>query len=111
MAHVNREGRAGVAAPCPRGGVIGTATISFGQQMPKADARRASEATLARDLFLAPGSSPVVYPAAGCRATTKENGARLAITDNDPAQLDSIAGLVVRDDIGGVLWPFIEPDF
>ena len=47
------------------GGLVKTATISFGQSMPAEAMARAEEATLAADLFLAIGSSLVVYPAAG----------------------------------------------
>src|SRR5919198_230080 len=47
------------------GGHIKTATISFGQAMPEREMRRAEQLTLDCDLFLAVGSSLVVWPAAG----------------------------------------------
>src|SRR4029450_11925194 len=46
------------------GGIVKSATISFGQSMPEGPMRRAQELTLSCDLFLAIGSSLVVYPAA-----------------------------------------------
>src|SRR5262249_35681324 len=47
------------------GGIVKSATISFGQAMPEEAMARAEEAALACDLFLAMGSSLIVYPAAG----------------------------------------------
>jgi NAD-dependent deacetylase len=85
------------------GGVLKSATISFGQAMPEAAMRRAVKATFSCDLFLAVGSSLVVYPAAGLPAAAHENGARLAILNGEPTALDPIADLVVHADIGDVL--------
>jgi NAD-dependent deacetylase len=90
------------------GGFIKTATISFGQAMPDAAMRRARELTLASDLFLAIGSSLVVWPAAGFPLMAKENGAQLAIINREPTEFDEVADLVVREDIGSVLAPFID---
>ena len=87
------------------GGIVKSATISFGQAMPEAEMRRAEEATLACDLFLAIGSSLQVYPAAGFPIIAKRNGARLVILNRDPTDLDEIADLVVNDEIGPTLAP------
>lgn len=88
-------------------GYIKTATVSFGQSMPEAAMRRAEAMTLACDLFLAIGSSLVVWPAAGFPLMAKRNGARLVIVNREPTEFDEIADLVVRQDIGDVLEPFI----
>ena len=94
----------GRAPSCPScGGHIKTATVSFGQSMPESEMRRAEEMTLAADLFIAIGSSLVVWPAAGFPLMAKRNGARLAIINRDPTEFDDIADLVVRFDIGAVL--------
>jgi NAD-dependent deacetylase len=69
--------------------------------------RRAEELTLDCDLFLAIGSSLVVWPAAGFPLLAKRNGARLAIINREPTDFDDMADLVVREDIGTVLSPFI----
>ena len=100
---------AGERAPdCPDcSGHIKTATISFGQAMPVREMRRAEELTLDCDLFLAIGSSLVVWPAAGFPLLAKRNGARLAIINREPTDFDDMADLVVREDIGTVLSPFI----
>jgi NAD-dependent deacetylase len=98
----------GCAPDCPAcGGFIKTATISFGQAMPEAAMRRAQDLALACDLFLAIGSSLVVWPAAGFPLMAKRNGARLIIINREATEFDAIADLVVRQDIGTVLEPFI----
>ena len=89
------------------GGHIKTATISFGQAMPEREMRRAEQLTLDCDLFLAVGSSLVVWPAAGFPLMAKRNGARLAIVNREATDFDEMADLVVRADIGTVLSPFI----
>jgi NAD-dependent deacetylase len=98
----------GVAPDCAEcAGPVKTATISFGQSMPEEPMRRAEQETLAADLFLAIGSSLVVWPAAGFPAMAKRNGARLVILNREPTDFDRIADLVARDDIGDVLEPFL----
>jgi NAD-dependent protein deacetylase/lipoamidase len=99
---------AGRAPDCPAcAGYIKTATVSFGQAMPEDAMRRAEELTLAADLFVAIGSSLVVWPAAGFPLMAKRNGARLVIINREPTELDGAADLVIRHDIGTVLAPFI----
>jgi NAD-dependent deacetylase len=85
------------------GGIVKTATISFGQAMPEGPMDRAREETLACDLFLAVGSSLVVYPAAGFPAMAKQNDAGLVIVNRDPTDLDRIADLVLNREIGPTL--------
>lgn len=85
------------------GGIVKTATISFGQAMPEEPMQRAQAATLSCDLFLVLGSSLVVYPAAGFPIMAKRNGARLAIVNREPTEQDVLADLVVHDEIGPVL--------
>jgi NAD-dependent deacetylase len=102
------EQSGGRAPDCPDClGYIKTATVSFGQAMPQDEMQRAEELTLACDLFLAIGSSLVVWPAAGFPLTAKRNGARLAIINREPTEFDDLADLVVRHDIGTILEPFI----
>lgn len=88
-------------------GILKSATISFGQAMPEEEMRRAEEATLACDLFLAIGSSLQVYPAAGFPIVAKRNGARLIILNREPTELDEIADLVIHDEIGPTLAPLV----
>jgi NAD-dependent deacetylase len=103
------EATGGVAPACTAcSGPVKSATISFGQSMPEEEMRRAEAETLDADLFLAIGSSLVVWPAAGFPALAKRNGAKLVILNREPTELDEMADLVVRDDIGEVLEPFIR---
>lgn len=85
------------------GGIVKQATISFGQQMPLAEMQRAEQATLACDLFIAIGSSLVVYPAAGFPQVAKQNGARLIIINNEPTDQDYLCDLVLNQQIGPTL--------
>lgn len=91
--------------PCCRtcGGIVKTATISFGQAMPEGPMARARQEALACDLFLVLGSSLVVYPAAGFPLLAKDNGAKLAIVSRDPTEQDVIADLALHDEIGPVM--------
>jgi len=89
------------------GGIVKSATVSFGQAMPEAAMRQARALTLACDLFLAIGSSLVVHPAAGLPALAKRNGARLVIVNREATGLDRIADLVIRAEIGPALEPLI----
>lgn len=98
----------GRSPDCPGcGGFIKTATVSFGQSMPEAAMRRAQELTESCDLFLAIGSSLVVWPAAGFPLAAKRNGARLVIINRDETEFDEIADLVLHHDIGATLAPFV----
>lgn len=82
------------------GGIVKSATISFGQSMPEVEMERAAEAALECDLFLAIGSSLVVYPAAGLPIAAKRHGAKLVILNRDPTELDHMADLVINAEIG-----------
>ena len=86
---------------------IKTATISFGQAMPEDEMRRAAELAQHCDLFIAIGSSLVVWPAARFPLMAKNNGAKLVIINNEATEQDEIADLVIRYDIGETLGPFI----
>jgi len=85
------------------GGLVKTATISFGQPMPVDAMARAEAAALACDLFLVLGSSLVVFPAAGLPLLAKRNGASLAIVNREPTDQDGFADLVLHDEIGPVM--------
>ena len=85
------------------GGIVKSATISFGQAMPEREMARAEEEARACDLFLVLGSSLVVYPAAGLPILAKRNGAALAIVNREPTEQDGLADLVLHDEIGPTL--------
>jgi NAD-dependent deacetylase len=101
VAAFERDGTLPVCDAC--GGLVKSATISFGQAMPAAAMARAEEETLACDLFIVLGSSLVVYPAAGFPRLAKRNGATLVIVNRDETDQDGIADLVIHDAIGETL--------
>jgi NAD-dependent deacetylase len=92
------------------GGLVKTATISFGQAMPQDKMERAAEATLQCDLFVVLGSSLVVYPAAGFPLLAKEHGAKLAIINREPTEQDEYADLVIHAEIGPTLSTAVPTD-
>lgn len=85
------------------GGIVKTATISFGQPMPVEAMRRADAAARDCDLFVVLGSSLTVYPAAALPLVAKSNGAALAIINREPTDMDGRADLVLHAEIGAVL--------
>jgi len=101
----DQDGAAPNCTAC--GEPVKTATISFGQAMPEDEMQRATELSQACDLFIAIGSSLVVWPAAGFPMMAKNAGARLVIINREPTEQDDIADLVIRHDIGEALGPFV----
>ena len=89
---------------CDRcGGILKSATISFGQPLVPQVIDRAMRAAQQSDLLLAVGSSLQVYPAAGLVPLAKEAGAGVVIVNAEPTPFDVIADAVLRDPIGAVL--------
>lgn len=84
-------------------GLIKTATVSFGQAMPELEMARATQETIACDLFLVLGSSLVVYPAAALPLAAKRNGAALVIVNREATKQDRFADLVLNTEIGPLL--------
>jgi NAD-dependent deacetylase len=100
-AHFDVHGDAPDCAAC--GGIVKTATISFGQPMPEGEMARAQAASLACDLMLVLGSSLAVYPAAGFPLLAKRHGAQLVILNRDETPQDRFADLTIHGEIGPVL--------
>jgi NAD-dependent deacetylase len=85
------------------GGVLKTATISFGQPMPPVEMQQATALARQCDVFVAIGSSLVVHPAAGLPLIAKNSGATLVILNREPTPLDDHADLVLNGEIGAFL--------
>jgi NAD-dependent deacetylase len=85
------------------GGLVKTATISFGQAMPDAAMARAAQAALACDLMLVLGTSLAVHPAAAFPALAKRAGARVVIVNREPTELDPLADAVFNTEIADML--------
>jgi len=97
--------RAGEADPPCRtcGGILKSATISFGQGLVQADLERAGAAARRCDLMLAVGTKLSVYPIAGVVPVAKEAGARVVILNAEPTEMDSLADILLRGSISALL--------
>ena len=97
--------RAGEEDPPCRdcGGILKSATISFGQQLVPEVIDRAMQAAGEADLLLAIGSTLQVYPVAAAVPRAKAAGARIVIINAEPTQFDEIADTVIQQRIGDVL--------
>jgi NAD-dependent deacetylase len=97
--------RAGEADPPCRtcGGILKSATISFGQGLVQGDLQRAGDAARRCDLMLAVGTKLSVYPIAGVVPVAKEAGARVVILNAEPTEMDSLADVVLRGSISALL--------
>lgn len=82
------------------GGILKSATVSFGQAMPEKAMRQAQEWTAQAEVFVVMGSSLQVQPAASFPMTAKRNDALLAIINREPGPLDDVADFVHHGAIG-----------
>ena len=90
--------------PCAEcGGILKSATISFGQPLVPEVISRAIEVAREADVFLAIGTSLQVYPVAGVVPVAKESGARVVIVNAEPTPFDEVADAVLRRPIGEIL--------
>jgi NAD-dependent deacetylase len=90
--------------PCRTcGGILKSATISFGQNLVPEDLQRSFDAAADADLFLAVGTSLVVYPVADLPRVALEAGARLVILNAEATPYDRLASAVIRERLGDVL--------
>jgi NAD-dependent deacetylase len=97
--------RAGEAdPPClDCGGILKSATISFGQALVRDDLERSERAARACDLLLALGSTLSVYPIAAIVPVAKRAGARVVIVNGEPTEMDGLADVVLRGALGELL--------
>jgi len=97
--------RAGEADPPCRscGGILKTATISFGQGLVSGDLARSEGAARSSDLLLAVGTKLSVWPIAGVVPVAKEAGARVVIVNAEPTEMDELADAVLRGSISELL--------
>ncbi len=89
------------------GGILKSATISFGQQLDPDVIDRAARVCSATPLLIVIGSTLGVYPAAGLVPLAVRNGATLVIVNNQPTDYDDIADVVLREPIGEVVPGFV----
>jgi NAD-dependent deacetylase len=90
------------------GGMLKSATISFGENLVVADLDRAMEAAARSDVFLAVGTSLVVYPVARMPELALRNGAELVILNDGETPFDDHASAVVGERLEHVLPVIVE---
>jgi NAD-dependent deacetylase len=94
---------------CPEcGGLVKSATVSFGQQLFPGVVDAAVGLIARSDLVVVVGSSLQVYPAAALPVHAFDAGARLVIVNDEPTPFDKLADVVVRGRAGEVLGPAVE---
>lgn len=85
------------------GGVLKSATISFGQALVEEDLARAQHMAEECDVMLCVGSTLGVYPAAGLVPLATRHGASLIIVNGEPTSFDEWADIVIHEDITSTL--------
>ena len=103
--------RAGEADPPCRdcGGILKSATVSFGQSLVPEVIDAALRAAREADLFLSIGTSLQVYPIAGVVPLARDAGAKIVILNAEPTPFDDIADAVLREPISAVLPQLVQP--
>jgi NAD-dependent deacetylase len=91
------------------GGILKSATISFGQALVPEVIDGAMRAAAQADLFFSIGTSLQVYPVAGVVPLARGAGARIVILNAEPTPFDDIADAVLRDPISSVLPALLQP--
>lgn len=96
--------------PCREcGGILKSATISFGQQLVPEVIERALRSAGEADVFFAIGTSLQVYPIAGAVELASAAGAKIVILNAEPTPFDDVADAVIRDPIGATLPQLLQP--
>ena len=103
--------RAGEADPPCRlcGGILKSATISFGQNLVMADLHRSEQAATECDVMLAVGSTLTVYPIANVVPIAHQAGAQVVIVNAEPTPFDGLAAAVVPASISEALPLIVAP--
>jgi NAD-dependent protein deacetylase/lipoamidase len=90
--------------PCRScGGILKSATISFGQMLVVEDLQRADRAARHCDLLLAVGTTLAVYPIADMVPVARSAGARVVVVNGSETAMDHLADAVLRGPIGEIL--------
>jgi NAD-dependent deacetylase len=90
--------------PCEEcGGILKSATISFGQPLVPDVIARAMRAAEDAEVLLAVGTSLQVHPIADAVPIARSAGARVVIVNGEPTPFDAIADAVLRGQIGEIL--------
>ena len=109
LSDIRKSVQQGVAPNCIScGGIVKSATISFGQPMPERAMRQAMKLAVSCDLCICLGTSLQVYPVAELPLLAKRAGAKLAIVNREETPLDADADLLAHDSLAAVLEPVLD---
>src|SRR3546814_10007391 len=102
--------RAGEEDPACRscGGILKTATISFGQGLVAHDLARADAAARRADVLLAVGTTLGVYPIANVVPLAKAHGSSVVIVNGGPTEMDDLADVRIEGSISAVLPALVD---
>lgn len=89
------------------GGILKSATISFGQSLRAEDLARSEAAAMRCDLLLAVGSTLSVYPAANVVPIAQRSGAPIIIVNGEATAMDALATVLLRGDISTLLMALV----
>ena len=90
------------------GGILKSATISFGQPLVAEDLDRAFEAASRCDVLIAVGTTLTVHPIADAVPVAHRAGAAVVIVNAEPTAMDHLANVILRDRIAAVLPALLE---
>jgi len=95
---------------CACGGILKSATISFGQSLRPADLERAAAAAMRADLVLALGSTLSVYPAASIPLLAAERGTPYVVVNRGITEHDEHPSVTLRldGDVTSIVPPAVE---
>jgi NAD-dependent deacetylase len=97
-----------IAPECPCGGYLKSDTISFGQAMPEAEVKKATDLSQTCDVFIVVGSTLLVQPAALMPRYAIQNGAFLAIVNLSETPYDEMCEVLIREKAGVVLAKIVK---
>ena len=111
MERILERVRAGEDDPrCACGGILKSATISFGQDLVREDLIRLQGVSSECDLMLAVGTTLAVFPAADAVPIAKQAGARIVIVNGSRTEMDALADRVLRGSISEILTRLVASD-
>jgi NAD-dependent deacetylase len=90
------------------GGILKSATISFGQSLVHDDLVRADQAARSCDLLLAVGTTLAVHPIADVVPLAASHGADIVILNGERTEMDDLATVLLRGAISDVLPALVE---
>jgi NAD-dependent deacetylase len=90
------------------GGILKSATVSFGQALDRDVIARAEAAAHQAEVFVVLGTTLTVNPVAGLVPLAKLSGARVVIVNAEPTAHDDLADVIMRGSLADIVPTLIE---